>query len=346
MKTNMRLTGAELGILWYQYMSDSMSLSVLKHQLAVVEDQEIRNVLDYARTLAENHLQEIQRLLQGENFPTPVGFTDSDVNLQAPRLLSDPFFLSYVRNMTRLALQRYGLALTTMARADVRKFYEECITTAASLSQMATDLELSKGLYARSPYIPIPQQVEFVSDHSFMGSLLGEQRPLLGAEVDHVFVNCQSNGIGKALITAFSQVAESNAIRDYFLRGKEIAQKHIEVFSSILINDDLPAPMSFDSYITNSTVPPFSDKLMLAHVVMLNATGIGNYGVSMSAAMRTDVVATYARLMVEIGLYVKDGALITIDNGWMEKPPQAADRKQLVTQKEMAQTAVQPGNAQ
>ncbi|MDF2572410.1 MAG: hypothetical protein K0R55_4014 [Sporomusa sp.] len=333
MKTNMKLTGAELGSLWYQYMSDSMLLCVLKHHLAVVEDQEIRKVLDYARTLSENHLQEIQRFMQGEAFPKPAGFTDSDVNLQAPRLFSDPFFLSYIRNMTRLSLQRYGLALTTMARADVRKFYEECVTTAARLSQMATELELSKGLYTRSPYIPIPQEVEFVTDTSFMGSLLGEQRPLLGVELDHIFVNCQSNGIGKALITAFSQVAQSTDIRDYFLQGKELAQKQIDRFSSILISDELPAPMSFDSYVTTSTVPAFSDKLMLAHIVMLNAAGIGNYGISMSVTMRTDVVATYARFLVQIGLYVKDGALMTINNGWAEQPPKAANRKQLVMQR-------------
>ena len=33
--------------------------------------------------------------------------------------------------------------------------------------------------------------------------------------------------------------------------------------------------------------------------------------------------------MMEIGRYIKTGAQLTIKYGWMEKPPQAVDRKAL-----------------
>jgi hypothetical protein len=37
----------------------------------------------------------------------------------------------------------------------------------------------------------------------------------------------------------------------------------------------------------------------------------------------------YGKFFMDIGLYVQDGAKIFIDEGWMEKPPQAVDRDSL-----------------
>lgn len=39
------------------------------------------------------------------------------------------------------------------------------------------------------------------------------------------------------------------------------------------------------------------------------------------------------RLMAEIGKFAEDGLTILIDNGWLEKPPQAADRKNIAKRK-------------
>ncbi len=326
---DIRLTAAEIGTLWFQYMSDSMVLQVLilfSHQ---VEDREISPVVEYARGLSQDHLTKITEMLGSENVPVPNGFTSEDVDLAVPRLFSDPFFLSYLRNMGRIGLQRYGLALTSSARQDVRNFLHECIRTSAELDEKATSVQLSKGLYVRSPYIPIPERKEIVHASDFMGSLFGKQRPLLAMEIDHIFVNAQSNMLGKALLMGFSQVAKDPDIRDSLLRGKQIAHKHMEILSSMLIKEDLPAPMNMVSDVTGSTVPPFSDRLMLYHSTMLQAAGLGNYGVSMSMSMRVDIITMYSRLMLEIGQYVEDAAQLSIEKEWMEKPPQAVDRKEL-----------------
>ncbi|WP_397428635.1 DUF3231 family protein [Priestia koreensis] len=37
----------------------------------------------------------------------------------------------------------------------------------------------------------------------------------------------------------------------------------------------------------------------------------------------------YTRLCAEIINYAADGAHMMIENGWMEQPPQAADRRKL-----------------
>lgn len=326
---DIKLTAAEIGTLWFQYMSDSMALQVLTLFSQQVEDREIRPVVEYARGLSQDHLTKITKILDGESVPVPTGFTSEDVDLAAPRLFSDPFFLSYLRNMGRIGLQRYGLALTSSARKDVRNFLHECIRTSAELDEKATSVQLSKGLYVRSPYIPTPEGKEIVHASGFMGSIFGKHRPLLAMEIDHIFVNAQSNMLGKVLLMGFSQVAQDPDVRDSLLRGKQIAHKHMEVLCAMLVKDDLPAPMNIVSDVTGSTAPPFSDRLMLYHSAMLQTAGLGNYGVSMSMSMRADIISMYSRLMLEIGAYVEDVAQLTIKREWMEKPPQAVDRKEL-----------------
>lgn len=68
---------------------------------------------------------------------------------------------------------------------------------------------------------------------------------------------------------------------------------------------------------------------MMVLTSSLIASGIGQYGMSMSLSPRHDIAVQYSRLMVEIANYANDGASIMIENGWMEQPPMAADRKGL-----------------
>ncbi|MDP4087163.1 MAG: DUF3231 family protein, partial [Bacillota bacterium] len=39
----------------------------------------------------------------------------------------------------------------------------------------------------------------------------------------------------------------------------------------------------------------------------------------------------YGKFLLDIGLYVEDGAQIMIDQGWMEQPPEAVDRDSLTS---------------
>ena len=60
------------------------------------------------------------------------------------------------------------------------------------------------------------------------------------------------------------------------------------------------------------------------------AAGVGNYGMAMAASPRRDLGMRYASLIPEISLYAEDGANIMINHGWLEEPPQADDRDQLI----------------
>ncbi|WP_139491591.1 DUF3231 family protein [Brevibacillus dissolubilis] len=326
---NIRLTTAEVGNLWNQYMNDSLAVCVLTYFVNKVEDTEVRPVIEYALSLSEKHLQKIKEILTNENYPIPQGFTDEDVNLDAPRLYSDTYFLIYLQNMSRIGLIAYSLALPVMVRSDVRDFYNECLSSSAELSNKVTKVLLSKGIFTRPPYISIPEKVDFVKKQSFLTGWLGNRRPLEAMEITQLFLCLLTNVFGKVLIMGYSQVAKSQAVREYMVRGKNIADKHIDVFTSLFRENDLSLPQTWDSEVMDSTVAPFSDKLMLYHTRVLSMAGVGNYGTGIATAMRHDISAHYTRLAAEFAQYGEDGINILIENGWMEEPPHAVNRTTL-----------------
>jgi hypothetical protein len=216
-----------------------------------------------------------------------------------------------------------------MAREDVRGFVSDCIKTLTDLYNRVAESSLNKGIFIRPPYISARKDVEFVESDRFLAGIFGPTRPLNALEVTHLFSNIQTNALGKALIMGFAQTARDREARDFFLRGKDIAAKHYETFSAKLREDNLPTPMSWDHDVMPSTVPPFSDKLMMYHVSGLNALGIFYYGAALSGSQRHDLHAEYGRLSAEIGLYAEAGAKLMIRHRWLEQTPLAPDRNEL-----------------
>jgi hypothetical protein len=129
----------------------------------------------------------------------------------------------------------------------------------------------------------------------------------------------------------FTQVTANEDLQKFFQRGKDITHKHIEAFSFLLKKEDVPVPMVWDSEVIASTEPPFSDKLMMFHITALIAYGMGRYGISIANSMRSDITSTYSRLITEIAQYSKDGAVISINNGWLEKVPAQAKHKDILS---------------
>ncbi len=325
-----RLTSSEVCTLWSNYMGDSMATCMLRYFRSKVEDPEVRDVLDYALHLSGQHLETVTQILHKEGFPIPHGFGDQDVNLNAKRLYSDSFILFFLKNTTKEGLAMYAISLATSARSDVRSYISECLSSVMELDNRVTHTMLSKGLYTRPAYLPYPEQVEWVQKESFLNGIFGDKRPLACSEVSHLHANIQTNAVGKTLIAGFAQTARTEEIKRFFVRGMEISRKQIEVISSFLQQDGLPFPMTWDSELTESLEPPFSEKLMLFHILGINTAGLINYGVSMSVTMRRDITAMYTRLIAEVSTYADDGAEMMIEKGWMEKPPSNVDRKALI----------------
>ncbi|WP_255249834.1 DUF3231 family protein [Bacillus sp. FJAT-45066] len=326
---NIMLTSSEISNLWANYFSDTMSICVFKHFLAHVEDTEIKHIIEHAIDLSKQHVAIIADIFKNEGIAVPIGFTDEDVNLKADRLFSDTFYLHYVKNMTKGGLATYGAILPNVFRNDIKEYYMSCISSTMELFNDTSKTLISKGLEVRAPYIPYPKEVDFVEKQSFLAGWFGEQRPLTGLEVTHLYTNIQTNKLGESLCLGLSQVTKQKEVKSYLLRGVEIAQKHIAHFSKYLQSDFLPVPMTWSENVTTSKEAPFSDKLIMFHVGIASSIGMGNYGVAMSLSPRRDLTTMYAKLLGEVGLYAEDGANINIKYKWMERPPQAADRDEL-----------------
>ncbi|MDN3015468.1 DUF3231 family protein [Paenibacillus sp. BSR1-1] len=330
-----RLTAGEIAQIWIQYLNDSSSICVLSYFLEKAEDEEIKPLIKYALDLSQSHIQKITAILTEEKNVVPYGFSiEEDVDLSAPRLYSDSFVLNFINQMSKIGLISYAGSVAASVRNDIKEYYMECLAETMQLYKISTELLLSKGLFIRSPSLPNLEKVEFVKKQWFMLDVFGEKRPLTAAEVDNLFANLQRNALGVATLTGFSQVAQNKDVTQFFLKGLEIGNKHIKLFRGKLEESKLPAPMGWDSEITNSTAYTFSDKLMMYFTSGLVTLSVGFYGTAVSQSPRGDISAMYNRLSLEIQLYAEDGANIMIKNRWLEQPPMASDRDELVRNKD------------
>ncbi|MDC3412934.1 DUF3231 family protein [Terrihalobacillus insolitus] len=325
-KSKIQLTAAEISNLWMNYQNDTMAGCVVTYFLANMEDQEIQSIFKYALNISNRHIEKVTEIFKQENYPIPVGFTDNDVNLDAPRLFSDNLYLHYILNMSQAALTSYSLALSLSSRDDIIQFYSECLIETKDLHNKSKKLAKEKGMYIRPPYLPTPDSVDFVKQQSFLAGWF-DRRPLLGIETALLVYNAKRNAISEAWLTGFGQVTQSKEVRRYFEKGRELTRKHHKVFESLLRDEYLSGTINYTTGVTDSTVPPFSDKLMMYHSSFLAAPLIGQYGISIALSPRRDLAFHYSRLLMEVGLLSEDGANIMINNGWMEQPPKAADRE-------------------
>ncbi|WP_163969310.1 DUF3231 family protein [Oceanobacillus halotolerans] len=330
MEHNPKLTSSEIANLWSSYMSDSMNVCVVNHFLNIVEDKEIEEILKHSKMLSEGHLSSVSTIFQQEKIPIPQGYNNTDVVENAPRIFSDIFFLRYLQMMGRDGSNLYGIALGTSYRKDVKSFYLAALNESAKLYDRVTNLMVEKGILVRTPIISYPDKVEFIQDENFMaGYLTPHKRPLLSVEITHISNNIESNLIGGVLITGFAQLAENEEVKNYFQKGIKLSRKIISSLSEILSDDSINAPFTWDSDITNSTISPFSDKLMMGMILSLNSLSTGNISLGISTSMRSDIVAHYTSLMAQIAKYTSSGAKLAIKNSWVEKPPHAVDRKKV-----------------
>ncbi|MBE4910509.1 DUF3231 family protein [Bacillus luteolus] len=331
--SKIKLTSAEIATLWTTYQNDTLSICITEYFLAKNEDSDIEPIIQMARTLSEQNIGFITQVFNTENIPIPVGFSkEKDVFPNVPRIYEDTFFLLFLRQMAKVGMVTYSSATSLAVREDIVGFFQDCLVSTSNIYKNTTEVSVQKGVLVRPPYISYPEKVEFVEDKEYLSASLNpftSKRPLNAIEVSHLFMNTQTNLLGSMLTTSFAQMAQSKEVREFMTRAQQIAQKHIKVFGKALVDNDMQAPMSWDTSVKNSTTPAFSDKLMMFITTLISNTGMGNYGLAASVSMRMDLGTDYFRLALEVARLGKSGADIMIKNGWLEEPPQSADRKKL-----------------
>jgi hypothetical protein len=324
-------TAVEMGKLWATYVGNSMTNQILKYFLKHVDDDDIRDLLENSLTLTVDFMKKIEKFFSDEDFPIPVGFSEEDVNLGAPRLFEDQFYVHYLKYASKAGLSIYAIAVPLMMREDVREFFIYCNECTIILLGQINNILMEKGFIIKAPLIPVPKHVDFIKKENYLNGFFGEVRELHALEITHLYDNIENNITSKALLTAFSQVAKNKKIQSFFLRGKEITDSEVQHFQDKLHKENLPFPSQIDHLVTDSTFSPFSDKIMLFHKVDMFAIKIRSFANSMAVNGRRDIGLMYMKCLTEVTLFVEDGATMMIENGWMEQPPKAIDRTDLAS---------------
>lgn len=329
-KTNTeKLTSAEVSALWLQYLGDSMAICIYKYFLEIAESKEIKPIIETGLKLAEGHINKITDFLKKDNFQIPVGFTEKDVNLDAPRLFSDSFLLFYSYIMTIHGLTAYSLAITTSERKDIQDYFYECTATSKNYFQKIFELYKTQSKFSGVPVIPSPLGMEVMNTTGIVSDLIGDKRPINSSEITNLYFNSKKTGFIRSLSLAFSQVAKTEEVRNFMMKNVKLAGKDADSFNSILKQENLPIPDSWDAEITDSTISPFSDKLIMFHAAFLVNAALSYYGAAIGSSLRSDIILNYSRVFthaIEAGAFCYN---IMVKHGWLEKQPEAINRKSL-----------------
>ncbi|MFJ7728646.1 DUF3231 family protein [Neobacillus sp. NPDC097160] len=328
-----KLTSGEISALWSTYMGDSIVVCVMTHFIETYTDPEILPILEETIHVAKKHMNEVEELFIKEKIAVPEAFkVEKHVVSKAPKLFSDMFYMQYLLQMCRVGISSHTTSFTISAREDVRKMYKDFIDEASQVYNDVVHLMQEKGTFVRMPLMNYPTEIDFIEKDKFLTGWFGRRRSLLGIEVAHLMINAVQNELGKATCAGFSQVAQEQEIRDYFLRGGHLCKHILNSIHDVLGESDVPISMSWDQSVTNSKVAPFSDQLMLFIIGVLSNLGMITYGTGLSVTMRRDISAMYANFIIKAGAYGEDGMDLMIERRWMEQPPQFTNRNQSANQ--------------
>lgn len=328
-KENLKLTSAEIGTLWTQYVNGTAVDIVNRYMLSIIEDEKIKTIFEEAIHIFGHQKEQLSTFIENEGFPVPIGFTESDLNQGADRLFSDIFCLHYLHIMTLHGLLGHTTSLSTSVRKDLRDFYDSCDNSGKYMYHQTIELLLEKGHFQRDPYFYPEKNPEFVTGQQFINGYFGDQRPISALEIINLSFNLKKKIMEKTLSIAFSQVAQSKEIRKFLTSTQSASDKQIQMFSKILHKDHLPVPMSWESEVTTSQDSPFSDKLILYHIGFLLQTGQAYHGAGLASSMRTDLVVAYEQTILKNLMVTKEWFNLMTKNRWLEQPPLAPDRKKI-----------------
>ncbi|HEU5139109.1 MAG TPA: DUF3231 family protein [Bacillales bacterium] len=325
------LTATELGTLWMEYQMDTLTMRVLEHFIEKAEGEESRKIFQSQFEKKVQHIETITRIFQNENAAIPVGYTEKDVNKGVPRLWDDSFDMMYTRVMAKVGIGIYALNSSMSYRQDIRNLNKRFTADEQETYDQTTAFLLEKGVLARPPYVSMPKEVEFVDGKSYMSgfNLLSEKRALNTVEIANIYQAMESNILGVQMMSGFAQAAQEKEVKKYFTKGKDLSKKIVNVLSDLLMGSDIQPPSTWTGRATDSTVPPFSDKLMMYNVSLLSTFGLGSNTIGAAFSLRSDLPLKMAKLAQDIFMFSKEGGKLMVKHNWMEEPPQAEDRNQL-----------------
>ncbi|MCM3770583.1 MULTISPECIES: DUF3231 family protein [Priestia] len=323
------LTSSELANLWMTYQEKTMIIRFLEYFLEDKQDYKELFELYYSRSLKS--VERIKEIFENEGAVIPIGFTKDDVNVGVPKLYDHMFEVMYIRLMSQIETGLFALHSTMSYREDVRNFFVEATAEAQDIYNQSTQILLETGVIAKPPYVSMPKEVHFVHAQNYIGGLswFSEKRSLNTIEVSLIQHAVDTNLVGMQLMIGFAQVANNKEAQQHFVSGMKLSKKIETELGDILRDSYIEPPATHAGKATNSTVPPFSDKLMMYNTSLLSTFGLGSNALGGAFSLRSDLPLKMLQLAKDIYSLAKEGGKIMIKNGWLEEPPQIEDRDQL-----------------
>ncbi|MBT2682150.1 DUF3231 family protein [Bacillus sp. ISL-37] len=307
-------------------------MRILEYFIEKADDQQARNILGGLWQELDFYVKEMEVLFKEQGIVIPIGFTPEDVHLDAPKLFDNGFDIMFVRVLKQVSMGLYTLNMNMSFDNRVMTIYEGLTTVTQKIYKLATFYLLEKGILSQPPKVTMPKTTEIIESKKYMKGmkLFGDKRVLNDLEIGILNHNLESNIIGMQLITGFAQCAQNKEAKQYFFRVKNWLKKQMKVVEEILRESCLQPSSALGGTITTSTIPPFSDKLMMHCIYILNGFGLVGAGAGAFFTLRNDLSMKSIMISKDIFFYAQEGIEIKIKNGWFEEPPQMEDRAAII----------------
>ena len=326
-----RLTSSELGTVWMTYQSTSALLVIFDLLKEKTIDQEAQNILNNYITECADIKNKTVNIFNNEKAVIPLGFIEADISREVPPLFDDLFNIMFLRKMMKMNFRHSAVSLGMSYMKEVNDLLKLNYDVANKYYIATTNYLLGKGVLPRPPYVTMPTKVEFIEDKNYMCGLnpLSDKRQLNTIEVGYINDGIEDNIFIMQLMIGFAQVAKESEVKEYFIEAKELAKDIITSLSAILLESDIQPPGTWAGKATDSTVAPFSDKLMIYICSLISSSAMGYTALGTSFSMRSDLQTKLALMAKNIMDFSKEGGKIMIKHQWMEAPPQMEDRNKL-----------------
>jgi hypothetical protein len=326
------ISGSEVGTLWLTYQEKTMIQRFLEYFMAKSDEQEAKNILGMLWQELDFYLNQIKRLFEKQGIAVPIGFTKADVNIDAPPLYDNGFDIIFLRVLKEMSMGLYAINMNMSYRVEVMQIFEGLTTVTQKVYKLATLYLLRKGFLTLPPKVTMPKTTEIIKNKGYLSGLnpFKDKRTLSDIEMGILHHSIESNNIGMQLMIGFAQCAQDKKVKQYFVKGLELAKKQIKLFEEVLLDSNVHFSATSGSTVTNSTIPPFSDKLMMHCTTFLN--GFSTVGTSFGTffSLRRDINLKTSLIAKDVFFYAQEGIELMIKNGWFEEPPQFEDRSALM----------------
>lgn len=326
------LSASELGTLWLTYQEKTLILRILEYFYETADDQRAKNIIGGLWESLNSYVLEMEQLFQEQGMVKPVGFTKEDVNLEAPKLYDNGFDVMFVRILKEVSMGMYTMNMNMAYNYKVIKIYEGLTSTTQRIYLLATQYLLDKGILSLPPKATMPKTNEFIENKKYMSGFnpFSEKRALNVIELGILHHAIESNNIGMQLLLGFAQCAKNKEVKEYFVKGIELCKKQIKIFEEILLDSNVHFSATSGSTVTTSIIAPFSEKLMMHCVFLLNGFSVVGSSFGTFFSLRNDIIMKNALIAKDIFFYGQEGIEIKIKHGWYEEPPQMEDRAQII----------------